>query len=111
MNKLEGVVKFYNQQKKFGFITGDDGTAYFFHESGIEPGNTVKDEDKVTFEIVEGDKGPKAEHVKLSTGGATEEPAAEAEEAPAEEATEETKEEAPAEEATEETKEEAPAEE
>ena len=64
---MEGIVKFYNRQKRFGFITADDGKDYFFHESGIEPGNTVKDNDKVSFEIVQGDKGPKAEHVKALT--------------------------------------------
>ena len=28
-----GKVKFYNREKRYGFVTGDDGTDYFFHES------------------------------------------------------------------------------
>ncbi len=62
---MEGVVKFYNNKKRFGFISGDDGKDYFFHLSGIEQGEFVKDNDRVSFEVVEGDKGPKAEHVKV----------------------------------------------
>ena len=62
---MEGVVKFYNSKKRFGFISGNDGKDYFFHLSGIERGEFVKDNDKVSFEVVEGDKGPKAEHVKV----------------------------------------------
>ena len=86
---MKGKVKFYNQQKRFGFITGEDGKDYFFHESGIESGNNVRDEDSVSFEVVEGDRGPKAEHVKLLSGDE-----APAEEAPAEESEEEAPEEA-----------------
>ncbi len=62
---MKGTVKFYNRKKRFGFIAGEDGNEYFFHESGIEQGNFVKDEDEVSFEVVDGDKGPKAENVKL----------------------------------------------
>lgn len=63
---MEGKVKFYNRTKRFGFVTADDGKEYFFHESGMEPGTSVNEGDSVTFEVVEGDKGPKAEKVKLS---------------------------------------------
>ena len=85
---MEGNVKFYNRDKRFGFITADDGKEYFFHESGLEPGTRVRDEDRVSFEVVEGDRGPKAEHVKIVSGDApAAEPAEEpVEEAPAEEA-------------------------
>ena len=62
---MKGTVKFYNRKKRFGFIAGEDGNEYFFHESGIEQGNFVKDNDEVSFEVVDGDKGPKAENVKL----------------------------------------------
>ena len=97
---MEGVVKFYNREKRFGFITGDDGKDYFFHESGIVEGNVVKDEDRVSFEVVEGERGPKAEQVKPLGEAPAEAPAEEApaEEEPAEEPAEETEEEAPAEE-------------
>jgi len=62
---VEGTVKFFNRMKKFGFINGDDGTDYFVHESGIEGGKNINEGDRVSFDVVEGDRGPKAENVKL----------------------------------------------
>ena len=44
-----GKVKFYNREKRYGFVTGDDGTDYFFHESMLVDGQQVRDEDKVEF--------------------------------------------------------------
>ena len=59
----EGTVKFYNRMKRFGFIHGEDGNDYFVHETGLKPGVSLNEGDKVTFTIVQGDKGPKAEEV------------------------------------------------
>ncbi len=61
---VEGTVKFFNVKKNFGFVSGDDGTDYFVHKSGIEGDTVIKDGDRVSFDVVEGDRGPKAEHVK-----------------------------------------------
>jgi len=61
---VEGTVKFYNFKKRFGFITGDDGKDYFFHQSGIATTNYIKDEMRVSFDIVEDERGPKAVNVK-----------------------------------------------
>ena len=55
-----GKVKFFNKEKKFGFIAGDDGKDYFFHATGIVADIYVVDGDKVEFKKVEGDRGPKA---------------------------------------------------
>jgi len=60
----EGTVKFYNDTKRFGFIAGDDGKEYFVHESGLKEGTRIREGDKVSFEVVEGEKGPKAEQVE-----------------------------------------------
>lgn len=60
----EGTVKFYNAMKRFGFITGEDGKDYFVHESGLSEGTELQEGDKVSFEIVQGDRGPKAEKVE-----------------------------------------------
>jgi len=60
-----GKVKFFNRRKKYGFITGDDGLDYFFHESGLTEGIYVKDEDKVEFKVVDGDRGKKAVEISL----------------------------------------------
>jgi len=59
----EGTVKFYNRTKHFGFIQGDDGKDYFVHESGLTEGTNIDEGDRVSFDVVEGDRGPKAEKV------------------------------------------------
>jgi CspA family cold shock protein len=88
---MNGTVKFFNEMKGFGFIAGEDGKEYFVHTTGLAPGVSLKDNDAVTFDVEEGDRGPKAGNVQLSTGEAAEAPAEEpaAEEAPAEEPAEE----------------------
>ena len=43
----KGKVKFYNTTKRYGFITGDDGTDYFFHQTGLSDDIYVKDNDNV----------------------------------------------------------------
>jgi CspA family cold shock protein len=60
----EGTVKFFDAGKHFGFINGDDGKSYYFHESQVEHGTAVTDGDKVSFTPAQGERGPKAEHVK-----------------------------------------------
>ena len=61
---VEGVVKFFNDAKHFGFIAADDGTEYFVHSSGIKPGVTITQGDKVSFKVVDGERGKKAEEVE-----------------------------------------------
>ncbi len=60
---MKGTVKFFNRMKGFGFITGEDGKDYFVHKSALSEGTTISDNDEVTFEVVQGDKGPKADKV------------------------------------------------
>jgi CspA family cold shock protein len=60
---VNGTVKFFNRVKHFGFINGDDGKDYFVHQSGIKDGSSLNEGDKVSFDVVEGDRGPKAENV------------------------------------------------
>ncbi len=59
-----GTVKFFNAAKHFGFITAEDGNEYFVHSSGIAPGTALTQGDKVTFKVVDGDRGKKAEDVQ-----------------------------------------------
>ena len=61
---VEGTVKFFNEMKQFGFISGDDGNEYFVHASGLKDGVTIREGDKVKFDVVQGDRGPKAENVE-----------------------------------------------
>ena len=62
---MEGIVKFFNESKGFGFITGEDNNEYFMHVSGITDGVLLKENDKVSFEVIDGDRGPKASNVTL----------------------------------------------
>jgi CspA family cold shock protein len=60
-------VKFFNESKGFGFIAGEDGKDYFVHVTGIKEGVSIKDNDSVTFDVEQGDKGPKAVNVDLES--------------------------------------------
>jgi len=64
---MKGTVKFFNAGKGFGFIAAEDGTEYFVHISALEEGVTLNDNDAVEFDVEEGDRGPKAVNVKLSS--------------------------------------------
>ena len=68
INMVEGTVKFFNAMQHFGFIAGDDGKEYFVHASGLKEGTTIAEGDKVSFKVVQGDRGLKAEEVEKVTG-------------------------------------------
>ncbi len=62
----EGTVKWFSDRKGFGFIAPDDGSAdVFVHFSDVqgEGYKTLGENDKVTFEIQDGEKGPRAVNV------------------------------------------------
>ena len=63
---MKGNVKFYNESKGFGFITGEDGKDYFVHATGLSSGMVLEDDASVEFDTEEGDRGPKALNVTLS---------------------------------------------
>jgi len=63
---MKGTVKFFNGMKGFGFIAADDGKEYFVHQSALEEGVTLNENDAVEFEVEQGDRGPKAVNVKKS---------------------------------------------
>ncbi len=62
---MKGTVKFFNEGKGFGFIAADDGKEYFVHISGLNEGVSIRENDPVTFDVTEGDRGPKATNVSL----------------------------------------------
>jgi len=63
---MKGTVKFFNRKKGFGFIAGEDGKEYFVHFTGLKQGVNINENDSVIFDVVEGERGPKAENVELA---------------------------------------------
>ena len=59
-----GTVKFFNDSKGFGFIKDEDSSKeYFVHSTGLI--DNIRENDEVTFELREGQKGLNAVDVKL----------------------------------------------
>ena len=60
-----GKVKWFNDSKGFGFIEADDGTDVFVHHNDIQGQGfkSLSEGEAVTFEIVQGEKGPRASNV------------------------------------------------
>lgn len=64
---MQGKVKWFNATKGFGFITPEDGSKdVFVHHSGIagDGYKTLNEDEEVTFDIVDGQKGPQASDVQ-----------------------------------------------
>lgn len=66
---MNGSVKFFNDGKGFGFVNAEDGKEYFVHVSGLAEGASLKEGDAVTFDVEEGERGPKAVNVQLGGEG------------------------------------------
>jgi len=65
-SNLEGKVKWFNARKGYGFIELEDGTDIFVHYSAIqgEGFKNLKQDEQVTFEVAESEKGPQAVNVE-----------------------------------------------
>ena len=63
---MKGTVKWFNQEKGFGFITGEDGKDIFAHFSQIQKDGfeTLNENEEVTYDVIEGQKGPQAANIK-----------------------------------------------
>ncbi|MDZ4204824.1 MAG: cold shock domain-containing protein [Bacteroidales bacterium] len=60
-----GTVKFYNESKGFGFIKDTNSPKeYFVHSTGLI--DSIRENDEVTFDLKEGNKGLNAVNVKLA---------------------------------------------
>ncbi len=62
-----GTVKWFNEKKGYGFIEQEDGPDVFVHQSEIKGAGfrTLKEGDRVRFDIVQGEKGPAAANVDV----------------------------------------------
>lgn len=63
----EGTVKWFNDQKGFGFIEKDGGGDLFVHHSAIQASGfkSLQEGQRVSFDVTQGQKGPAADNVKL----------------------------------------------
>ena len=71
---MEGVVKWFNNSKGYGFIERANGPDVFVHYSAIAGSGyrTLQEGDRVTFDIVQGPKGPQADNVVKMDGKSAE---------------------------------------
>lgn len=59
---MVGKIKFYRQDKGWGFISGEDGKDYFFHKSEMK--DAVSQDEKVEYDVAEGKRGKQAINVR-----------------------------------------------
>jgi cold shock protein len=61
----QGTVKWFKNEKGFGFIAQDGGPDVFVHHTAIqgEGYKSLNEGDRVEFEVIQGEKGPKAQNV------------------------------------------------
>lgn len=61
----EGKVKFFNEEKGFGFITpSNGGKEIFVHVSGLT--ESIRENDEVRYDVEEGQRGPSAKNVVIA---------------------------------------------
>lgn len=67
MEVLQGTVKWFSNQKGYGFINDEEGRDIFVHFSEIvmDGFKTLKEGQKVEYELNEGERGPQAMHVSV----------------------------------------------
>ena len=60
--RISGTVKWYNLEKGFGFIAGEDGKDYFIHHTELrESGVVIKEKERISFTVKKSPKGDQAQ--------------------------------------------------
>ena len=62
---MTGTVKWYNEAKGFGFIVNEDDKDVFVHKTGLKEIRSLEPDQKVQFEMADGEKGPMAVNVEV----------------------------------------------
>ena len=62
---MEGTVKWFNTRKGYGFVKGDDNEEYFIHFSALPRGVQLQENDRISFEPAETERGKQAKNVTL----------------------------------------------
>lgn len=66
---MNGTVKWFNKKKGYGFIKGEDEKDYFVHYTSVPRGVFLREEDTVSFDPVENEKGLQAQNVQKTGSG------------------------------------------
>ena len=62
---MKGKLKWFNQEKGYGFIEGEDGEDYFLYRSEVPTDTELVDEQELTFEEKETDRGKQATNIQI----------------------------------------------
>ena len=62
---MKGTVKWFSKEKGFGFITCENGTDHYFNVQSIKGADLPDTGDKVSYEAIQGKKGPKASNIEI----------------------------------------------
>ncbi|MBI2581708.1 cold shock domain-containing protein [Candidatus Woesearchaeota archaeon] len=66
---MEGTVKWFDGKKGYGFIVSSDGQEYFVHFTAVPKGLRLRENDKVSFDAADTERGKQAQNVQLLEKG------------------------------------------
>lgn len=64
--KMEGTVKWFNNKKGYGFVSGEENQEYFVHYTALPQGLRLRENDIITFDPVDSERGKQAQNVALA---------------------------------------------
>jgi len=70
---MEGTVKWFDGKKGYGFIVASDGQEYFVHFTAVPKGLRLRENDKVSFDAADTERGKQAQNVQLLEKGPAQE--------------------------------------